>query len=118
MDLFTSARVEELEKLITGYQNSYYNGEAEISDAEFDALWDELKKLDPESSSETQLQTSSSAEPESSDAVPESSSSDASEVSSSDAVNSSSSETASSSSDQAESSSSANWAYSSQSVAK
>ncbi len=48
MDLFTSARVEELEKLITGYQNSYYNGEAEISDAEFDALWDELKKLDPE----------------------------------------------------------------------
>ena len=41
-------RVSELEKLITGYQNSYYNGEAEISDAEFDRLWDELKSLDPD----------------------------------------------------------------------
>ena len=46
MDLFDS-RVGELEKLITQYQSSYYNGEAEISDAEFDKLWDELKSLDP-----------------------------------------------------------------------
>ena len=41
-------RIKELEALVTGYQLSYYNGEAEISDAEFDALWDELKSLDPE----------------------------------------------------------------------
>ena len=47
MDLFSSQRINELEKLITKYQASYYNGEAEISDAEFDALWDELKSLDP-----------------------------------------------------------------------
>ncbi len=47
MDLFTTQRISELEKLITKYQASYYNGEGEISDAEFDALWDELKSLDP-----------------------------------------------------------------------
>jgi DNA ligase (NAD+) len=46
-DLFTTQRISELEKLITKYQASYYNGEGEISDAEFDALWDELKALDP-----------------------------------------------------------------------
>ena len=46
-DLFTTQRISELEKLITKYQASYYNGEGEISDAEFDALWDELKSLDP-----------------------------------------------------------------------
>lgn len=40
-------RIGELEVLITGYQKSYYNGEGEISDAEFDRLWDELKSLDP-----------------------------------------------------------------------
>ncbi|MDR2303461.1 MAG: NAD-dependent DNA ligase LigA [Treponema sp.] len=40
-------RIAELEKLIKKYQDSYYNGEQEITDAEFDALWDELKKLDP-----------------------------------------------------------------------
>lgn len=39
-------RISELEKLIEKYQASYYNGEAEISDAEFDKLWDELKSLD------------------------------------------------------------------------
>ena len=43
-------RVKELEKLIKKYQDSYYNGEGEISDAEFDSLWDELKLLDPENS--------------------------------------------------------------------
>ncbi|MBQ7753362.1 MAG: NAD-dependent DNA ligase LigA [Treponema sp.] len=47
MDLFENARVTELENLIKKYQASYYNGEAEISDAEFDKLWDELKALDP-----------------------------------------------------------------------
>ena len=41
-------RISELETLITRYQSSYYNGEAEITDAEFDALWDELRILDPE----------------------------------------------------------------------
>ena len=41
-------RIDELADLIKKYQNSYYNGEAEISDAEFDRLWDELKVLDPE----------------------------------------------------------------------
>ena len=40
-------RISELEKLIEKYQKSYYNGEAEISDSEFDSLWDELKSLDP-----------------------------------------------------------------------
>ena len=33
MDLFESARVQELSALISKYQDSYYNGEAEISDA-------------------------------------------------------------------------------------
>ena len=43
-----SKRIKELEKLIKRYQDSYYNGEAEVSDAEFDRLWDELRSLDPE----------------------------------------------------------------------
>ncbi len=50
MDLFDSdkeQRISDLTLLIKKYQDSYYNGEAEISDAEFDSLWDELKKLDP-----------------------------------------------------------------------
>lgn len=42
------ARIKELVSLISRYQKSYYDGEAEISDAEFDNLWDELKKIDPE----------------------------------------------------------------------
>lgn len=41
-------RILELSRLIKKYQDSYYNGEAGISDAEFDKLWDELKELDPE----------------------------------------------------------------------
>ena len=40
-------RIDELAELIEKYQKSYYTGEAEISDAEFDALWDELKQLAP-----------------------------------------------------------------------
>jgi DNA ligase (NAD+) len=42
-------RAAELERLILGYQASYYNGEAEISDAEFDLLWNELRALNPAS---------------------------------------------------------------------
>jgi DNA ligase (NAD+) len=42
-------RIASLERLIRQYQDSYYNGEAEISDGEFDLLWDELKSLAPES---------------------------------------------------------------------
>ena len=40
-------RIKELEGLITRYQKSYYDGEGEVSDAEFDRLWDELKEKDP-----------------------------------------------------------------------
>jgi DNA ligase (NAD+) len=42
-------RLAELERLIVKYQKSYYDGEAEISDGEFDLLWDELKSLAPDS---------------------------------------------------------------------
>jgi DNA ligase (NAD+) len=42
-------RVESLERLIVRYQASYYGGEAEISDGEFDLLWDELASLAPDS---------------------------------------------------------------------
>ncbi|MDR2898159.1 MAG: DNA ligase (NAD(+)) LigA, partial [Spirochaetaceae bacterium] len=41
-------RIGELERSIRRYQASYYDGEAEITDAEFDALWDELLSLDPD----------------------------------------------------------------------
>jgi DNA ligase (NAD+) len=44
-----AGRVAALERLIEAYQKSYYGGEAEISDAEFDLLWDELASLAPES---------------------------------------------------------------------
>ncbi|MBP5157939.1 MAG: DNA ligase (NAD(+)) LigA, partial [Treponema sp.] len=40
-------RIRELENLIVRYQKSYYNGEGEVSDAEFDRLWDELRERDP-----------------------------------------------------------------------
>lgn len=51
-DLFDekNIRINELEFLIKKYQKSYYDGEGEISDAEFDKLWDELKELDPNNS--------------------------------------------------------------------
>jgi DNA ligase (NAD+) len=42
-------RAAALERIIAAYQASYYNGEAEISDGEFDLLWDELKELNPAS---------------------------------------------------------------------
>lgn len=41
------SRIKELERLISRYQKSYYDGEGEVSDAEFDRLWDELKEKDP-----------------------------------------------------------------------
>ena len=41
-------RISELESLIARYQKSYYDGEGEIPDADFDRLWDELKRLDPD----------------------------------------------------------------------
>lgn len=43
------ARVAELERLIVYHQDRYYNDKPEISDAEFDALWDELSALFPDS---------------------------------------------------------------------
>jgi len=36
-----------LEEKIRFYQEKYYAGQPEISDSKFDALWDELKRLDP-----------------------------------------------------------------------
>ena len=40
-------KIDTLAIKIEKYQNSYYKGEAEISDEEFDLLWDELKALSP-----------------------------------------------------------------------
>ncbi|GHV95558.1 DNA ligase [Spirochaetia bacterium] len=45
----TKKRIAALERLIQKYQKSYYDGEAEISDGEFDLLWDELQSLAPDS---------------------------------------------------------------------
>lgn len=42
------SRITELENEIRKNQELYYNNEPAISDAEFDALCDELKELDPE----------------------------------------------------------------------
>jgi len=39
-----------LEEKIRFYQEKYYAGQPEISDSKFDALWDELKRLDPNNS--------------------------------------------------------------------
>lgn len=41
-------RIHELETLIKKHQDLYYNTEPELSDAEFDRLWDELRVLDPQ----------------------------------------------------------------------
>ncbi len=43
------ARIAELERLIGLHQDLYYNSRPELSDADFDALWDELVSLAPES---------------------------------------------------------------------
>jgi DNA ligase (NAD+) len=39
--------IKNLESLILYHQNKYYNDEPELSDEEFDALWDKLQKIDP-----------------------------------------------------------------------
>lgn len=39
---------EELAEQITYHQDLYYNGEPEISDDAFDALWDRLREIDPD----------------------------------------------------------------------
>ena len=43
-----NTRIPELEALIKKHQDLYYNAEPEISDADFDMLWDELRSLDPQ----------------------------------------------------------------------
>lgn len=43
-----SDRASDLERLIRYHQEKYYNDQPEIEDAEFDALWNELKKIAPE----------------------------------------------------------------------
>ncbi len=42
-----SDRVKELQAQVEYHQHLYYNSQPEISDEDFDKLWDELKKLDP-----------------------------------------------------------------------
>ena len=42
-------RKQELEERIKHYQEAYYNGREEISDAEFDKLWNELETSYPDS---------------------------------------------------------------------
>lgn len=42
-----SSRIKKLQELIEYHQHLYYNEQPEISDEEFDKLWDELKILDP-----------------------------------------------------------------------
>ena len=42
-----SERVKKLQAEIEYHQHLYYNAQPEISDEEFDKLWDALKQLDP-----------------------------------------------------------------------
>ena len=43
------ARIQQLADAVRYHRELYYNHSApEVTDAEFDALWDELKTLDPE----------------------------------------------------------------------
>lgn len=49
------SRADELERRISHHQDLYYNGHPEISDAEFDTLWDELASLRPDSPVLTQI---------------------------------------------------------------
>ena len=46
--MIQNKRIQELEALIKKHQDLYYNAEPEISDADFDRLWDELRGLDPQ----------------------------------------------------------------------
>ena len=41
-------KFEELKSKILAAQDAYYNGEPVMTDAEFDMMWDEAKKLNPE----------------------------------------------------------------------
>lgn len=50
MDLFSNAETIKLEEDIKRYAKAYYEGNAIISDAEFDALVDRLRELNPTSS--------------------------------------------------------------------
>lgn len=43
-----SSRIKELASLIKKYKDAYYNGEALVTDAAYDALEDELRTLDPD----------------------------------------------------------------------
>ena len=46
-----AARIAELAQAVRYHRELYYNHAApEITDAEFDVLWDELKSLDPDNS--------------------------------------------------------------------
>ena len=40
-------KIKQLQAQVEYHQHLYYNTQPEISDAEFDKLWDELKALDP-----------------------------------------------------------------------
>ena len=42
-----SNRIKELQARVEYHQHLYYNSQPEISDEDFDKLWDELKNLDP-----------------------------------------------------------------------
>lgn len=42
-----SDRVKKLQARVEYHQHLYYNSQPEISDEDFDKLWDELKNLDP-----------------------------------------------------------------------
>jgi hypothetical protein len=44
-----SDRQATLEKLLAKHEKLYYSGEPEITDSEFDTLWDELKSIAPDS---------------------------------------------------------------------
>jgi DNA ligase (NAD+) len=44
---FKSEKIQQLQELVEYHQHLYYNTQPEISDEEFDQLWDELKALDP-----------------------------------------------------------------------
>lgn len=46
-DSSSQTQARELEARIRRHQELYYNGEPEISDEEFDSLWDELARIDP-----------------------------------------------------------------------
>ena len=40
-------RIKTLEQIISQFQESYYNGDIEVSESEFESFWNELKAIDP-----------------------------------------------------------------------